>query len=226
MKTVQSSLLRAVITLVVGALLVKYREETATWLTRVTGALFFLSGLIACAFYWSDRVRYNKQLTQQPAGTPPTVRKPVYPIAGVGSVVLGAALTLMAETFLNGISYVLAAILILGAVNAFVNLATATRHARVGLFYWLPPALVLLVGIIAIVWPKAIASAPLFILGWAIMLFGLSELLNALKSYQADKERKAQEKQAEEARQALEQQQAATQAEQTATTEQETEVQA
>ena len=47
MKILQSSLVRAVMAFAVGALIIKYREETVHWLTVVIGALFFVSGLIS-----------------------------------------------------------------------------------------------------------------------------------------------------------------------------------
>ena len=42
-----------------GVLLIKYREETVTWLTIVIGILFFLSGVISCVAYFVARRRDN-----------------------------------------------------------------------------------------------------------------------------------------------------------------------
>ena len=47
MKVLQSSVVRAVMAFVVGALIIKYREDTVHWLTVVIGALFIVSGLIS-----------------------------------------------------------------------------------------------------------------------------------------------------------------------------------
>jgi hypothetical protein len=46
MRIVQSFVARALVAVVVGALIVKYREETAHWLTISIGGLFFVSGLV------------------------------------------------------------------------------------------------------------------------------------------------------------------------------------
>ena len=46
------------------------------------------------------------------------------------------------------------------------------------------PALTLLVGVIALISPASIASAPLFVIGWAMMVYGAVEILNAIKIYQ------------------------------------------
>ena len=47
MKNLLNSLVRAVMAFVVGALIIKFREETVHWLTIVIGALFFVTGLIS-----------------------------------------------------------------------------------------------------------------------------------------------------------------------------------
>ena len=39
----------------------------------------------------------------------------------------------------------------------------------------------MLIGIIAVVYPSAIASAPLFVIGWCMMLYGVVEIINNLK---------------------------------------------
>ena len=52
MKTLASSLLRALCAIAVGALLVKYREQTVEWITIAIGVLFFVSGVFSCATYF------------------------------------------------------------------------------------------------------------------------------------------------------------------------------
>ena len=47
MKNMLNSLVRAVMSIEVGALIIKFREETVHWLTIVIGALFFVTGLIS-----------------------------------------------------------------------------------------------------------------------------------------------------------------------------------
>ena len=43
------------------------------------------------------------------------------------------------------------------------------------------PSIIMLIGIIAVVYPSAIASAPLFVIGWCMMLYGVVEIINNLK---------------------------------------------
>lgn len=202
MKVLQSSYFRAIIAIVIGALLVQYREQMVQWLTISIGVLFFLSGIISCATYISGRRSTDPSLEIfDTNGNKIEPLKPNFPIVGLGSLILGIILALMPTTFINWLMYILAAILILGAINQFVNLASATKYAHVGAFYWIMPSLILLIGIIAILYPQATASAPMFVIGWCMIVYGVVESLNSIKIHQCYK---AFAK-AEEARQAQQQ---------------------
>lgn len=181
MKVLQSSIFRAACSVIIGALLIRYPADTATWLIIAIGALFLLSGVISCIVYISAR-RNDKGTTVLDSngriiagGTPP------FPIVGVGSVILGLLLTLRPHFVMGATAYVLGAILILGAVNQMVCLASACRLNRIPVVFWICPALILIVGLIALVRPVWIASAPLIIIGWSLLLYGVTELINALK---------------------------------------------
>lgn len=157
-----------------------------TWLTVLIGGFFFVTGLISCISYFA--------LKRKNTGDAPDIydaqgnlivqSKPVFPIVGIGSLILGALLALMPNAFVNGLVYVLAAILILGAINQFFDLATATRFAHIGLVWWIVPALVLIIGIIAIVKPSVIATAPLLVIGWCMIVYGVVDIINSIKIHQ------------------------------------------
>ena len=214
MKNLLNSLVRAVMALVVGALIIKFREETVHWLTIVIGALFFVTGLISVVLNRQRPtplplpVREGSDYSQgdgvQAAGhsTPLPHREGqgggsatggsasgggslLASVVGFGSIILGVILALMPTTFITGLQYVLAAMLVLGAVNQFVNLAQASRWCHVGWFYWLLPVVVLLVAIFMIWRPVETAAAPLFIIGWCMLLYGMAELLGALMLWKA-----------------------------------------
>ena len=200
MNTLQGSFLRAVCSIIVGALLVKYREETVTWITIAMGVLFFLSGLVSCLIYFGQKRRADEPAVYDSKGRQLTGIKPSFPLAGIGSIILGIALAMMPASFITGLMYVFAAILIVGALNQFFTLATACKYARIGLLWWIMPSAVLLVGIIAVIRPSTIASAPLFVIGWCMMLYGVVECINAMKIYRTKKAfiRMSEQAQAEE----------------------------
>lgn len=184
MKTLASSLLRALCAIAVGALLVKYREQTVEWITIAIGVLFFVSGVFSCATYFVTRGKKQDIEVYDADGRKLTGTRPLFPIVGLGSLILGIVLTIMPTAFVSYLMYLLAAILILGAVSQFVNLIAASRLAHIGVYFWVMPALTLLVGVIALISPASIASAPLFVIGWAMMVYGAVEILNAIKIYQ------------------------------------------
>lgn len=184
MKVIHSSIFRAVCAIIVGVLLIQYREQTVTWITIAIGVLFFLSGVISLASYWATKRNAEKmqgQLLSDSNGKPIMGMIPKFPLVSVGSLILGLLLALMPQVFIAWLMFILAFILILGALTQFANLASAAKMGRVGILFWLFPSALLLLGLLAIIKPSAIASAPLFIIGWGMLIYGVVELLNAFK---------------------------------------------
>lgn len=182
MKIVHSSLFRAICAIIVGALLIQYREQTVTWITIAIGVLFFLSGVISIVTYYSAKRSASRgHVVYDANGKQIAGMQPSFPIVGVGSLILGLILALMPNTFVTSLMYILSIILIMGAVSQFMNLAAARRMGRVGFVFWIFPSVILLIGLLAIVKPSAIASAPLFIIGWTMLIYGIVECVNALK---------------------------------------------
>lgn len=189
MKVFQSSIFRALCAIVVGALLVKYREQTVTWITIAIGVIFFVSGVISTVAYLSAKRQATKEGVEIYDAKGNRLSRPVppFPIVGIGSIILGAWLALFPNTFVNGLMFVLAGMLILGALNLFFNLAAATRFSSIGCLWWVLPVAIFLVGITALVKPSTIASAPLFIIGWGMMAYGMVDLVNTIKIHRCRK---------------------------------------
>lgn len=184
MKVIHSSIFRAVCAIIVGVLLIQYREQTVTWITVAIGVLFFLSGVISLASYWAAKRNAEKmqgQILSDSNGKPIMGMMPKFPLVSVGSLILGLLLALMPQVFIAWLMFILAFILILGALTQFVNLASAAKMGRVGILFWLFPSALLLLGLLAIIKPSAIVSAPLLIIGWGMLIYGIVELLNAFK---------------------------------------------
>ena len=184
MKVIHSSIFRAVCAIIVGVLLIQYREQTVTWITIAIGVLFFLSGVISLASYWAAKRNAEKmqgQILSDSNGKPIMGMMPKFPLVSVGSLILGLLLALMPQVFIAWLMFILAFILILGALTQFVNLASAAKMGRVGILFWLFPSVLLLLGLLTIIKPSAFASAPLLIIGWGMLIYGVVELLNAFK---------------------------------------------
>ena len=187
MKVLQISAIRAIIVLVTGFLLVRYREETMTWMTITVGILFLLSGLVSCIAYYFEKEKVAKKTAkaeqQEGQQEEENLKSPSFPIAGVGSIALGIILAVMPNTFITWVVYILAALLILGAVNQFMNLARSRQYARVPVYMWLFPTVILAIAILLISKPIETALLPLLVLGWAFMYYGVLEFILIIRMY-------------------------------------------
>ncbi|WP_315364224.1 DUF308 domain-containing protein [Prevotella jejuni] len=189
MKVLQISAVRAIIVLVTGFLLVKYREDTMTWMTITVGVLFLISGLVACMVYYFEKEKVAKKTAkaalQEGQQEEEDLKSPSFPIAGVGSIVLGIILAVMPNTFTTWMVYILSALLILGAVNQFMNLARSRQYARVPMYMWIFPTISMVVAILLI--SRPIETDTLFftlkVIGWAFMYYGVLEFVLIIRMY-------------------------------------------
>ena len=114
---------------------------------------------------------------------------PGFPSVGIGSMELGVILAIMPTTFTHGMMYVIAGLLVLGALNIMFNLSMARKFASIGLGFWIMPLLLLVLGVLMI------AKADLFedqmqfrVLGWALIVYGVIECINAIKIHNCRKQ--------------------------------------
>jgi len=195
MKLFQSSIFRAMCAIIVGVLLIKFPKDGVTWLTVAVGVLFLISGIIAVIAYMHARKHASEYTIIDNQGRTIRGGQPTFPIVGAGSIILGLTLALTPGVFINGLMYILGAIMILGGLNLLISLISARRLGAIHWEFWIAPSLVLLTGLFVILKPMESAEMPLLILGWCSLLYGVTELVNALKIHSI---RKAANKQAEE----------------------------
>lgn len=179
MNIIRNSVIRALAALIVGALLIKYPDNTLSGLTIAIGILFLVAGIVSLVTWLYER-RREPVFTAYDSGTGQTKvidSTTVFPVVGLGSLVLGAILALMPETFIRLQMYLVAALLILAALNLYMNLVAARTFGRVGLGYWVLPTVILLAGIVVLVKPMESAALPLIILGWSLLLLGITEFI-------------------------------------------------
>ncbi len=182
MKVLQSSFFRAICAVVVGILLISNPDSTVTGITIAIGAMFLISGAISCATYFAAKARKKDDVeAYDEKGRVIAPIKPVFPIVGLGSVLLGLVLMLLPGIFIKSLMYVLGAILLLGAINQFMSLINVSRVSRIPLWFWICPIIILLIGLFVILKPMESASLPLIIIGWCLLLYGVSECINAIK---------------------------------------------
>ena len=202
MRILQSSVFRALCAIVFGYLLVIYRNQMLHWTTIAFGALFFLSGLVSVIAYYAEkrraanmaeRLSATSEMRGKEMETPSedSIRHslmPGFPIVGIGSMVLGVILAIMPTTFIHGMMYVIAGLLVLGALNMMFNLSMARKFASIGLGFWIMPLLLLVLGVLMIAKPDLFAAMPFRILGWALIVYGVIECINAIKIHNCRKQ--------------------------------------
>ncbi len=163
MKIFQSSIFRAICAIAIGILLIKYPNNTVTWMTVAIGILFLLSGLISVIVYINARRNVSEYKITDAEGNVIAGTQPTFPIVGVGSLILGALLALTPNVFITALMYIIGGILILGAINQYMNLVNARRYGRVGFGYWVFPSVILLIGLYVIIKPMAPANMAMLV---------------------------------------------------------------
>lgn len=201
MKIFQSSIFRAICAIIVGILLIKFPKDGVTWLTVAIGVLFLISGVIAIIAYMNARKHAAEYTIIDKQGRIISGSQPTFPIVGAGSIILGLTLAVTPGVFINGLMYILGGIMILGGLNLLVSLISARRFGTIHFGFWIAPSLILLTGLFVILKPMESAELPLLILGWCSLLFGATELVNALKIHSIRKEANRQAEEMERKRQ-------------------------
>jgi uncharacterized membrane protein HdeD (DUF308 family) len=162
-------------------MLIEYPDNTVTWITIAIGVLFLLSGIISMVTYYHALKNVSEYTITDAEGNVVSGQKPTFPIVGVGSAILGLILALTPNVFVKALMYIIGAVLILGAINQFMNLLNARKYGKIGFGYWIFPSIILLVGLFVIIKPLAPAAMAMLVLGWCSLLYGVTELINALK---------------------------------------------
>ena len=183
MKILQSSIFRALTAIAVGVLLIKFPGDTVTGIVLAIGIMFALSGLISILTYLNARRHTSEYTIYDAQGRQIAGQTPMFPIVGIGSMILGVILALAPDTFISALMYVIGAILILGAVSQFFNIIAARRYGSVSFFYWVCPTLILLSGIYCIVYPMEPLTTALYIMGWLSLFYGIVEAVNSMMFY-------------------------------------------
>ena len=187
MRILQSSVFRALCAIIIGVLLIKFPDNTVKGITVAIGVLFLISGVISCVTYFWSKRNVSEYKIYDAEGNLVAGEQPTFPIVGIGSAILGLILALTPTAFVSALMYVIGAILILGAINQYMNLINGRRYGRVSFWYWLMPTIILLTGLYVLIKPLAPLEIAMLVLGWCTLLYGVVELINALKFYRDKK---------------------------------------
>lgn len=167
MKTINNAILRSVFAIVLGLVLILWPEATINYLVIIIGVLFIIPGLITTiAYFTRDK---QAQATS------------MFPIEGAGSFLFGLWLVIMPTFFVNILMYVLGGLLVLAGIQQIISLISARKWAKVSLWFYLIPTLILTAGIVILSNPFSIAANTFIFMGAVILVYGITDLLNSYK---------------------------------------------
>ena len=182
-KILQSSVFRALCAIVIGILLIKFPDNTVTGITVAIGVLFLASGIISCVTYFWSKRHVSEYKIYDTEGHLVAGEQPTFPIVGIGSAILGLILVFTPTAFVSALMYIIGIILILGAINQYMSLISGRRYGRISFWYLIMPTLILLTGLYVMLKPMEPLNMAMLILGWCTLVYGLVELVHALKFY-------------------------------------------
>ncbi|MDO5446509.1 MAG: DUF308 domain-containing protein [Prevotellaceae bacterium] len=183
MKAINSPLLRAVCTLIVGVLLIMFPNETRQGLIIAIGLLFIIPGLATVIVYHINKNNEVKALAEGTADTTPQESRPMFPLAGWGSLLLGISIILLRDRFIDYLHIILSTILILLAIASFITLIRTSKYWKIGFGNFVMPVVVFIVGALIIFNVLGNVEMPTIqlILGLAFAFYGLVEIYYAIR---------------------------------------------
>mgnify|MGYP002620332671 CR=1 FL=1 len=183
MKFLQSYVFRAMCAIVMGLLLIRFPDNTMVGITIAIGVLFLIAGVGSIVSYVVARRSATDVAVFDAQGRQIAGQKPMFPIVGIGSVLLGLILALMPKVFISWLMYILGAVVVMAACAQLVSFFSARRIPTVAWAFALCPVVLLLAGLFVVLYPLQTAEMPLLILGWCLLLYGVTEYVNETKYY-------------------------------------------
>lgn len=173
MRRTNIGILRGVLAIILGVVLVMWPEAAIIYMIMVIGACFLLPGIYSIVGYFL-RNKENE------------VTSPMFPLDGLGSLLLGAWLLIMPHFFVNILMYLLGAVLVLAGIQQIATLIRARKWSIVPYGFYVLPSLILLVGILILVYPMDVMANTLTVFGVATLFYGFNELINWYKFRKRD----------------------------------------
>lgn len=163
-------IVRSVAIILVGVLLIVQRDAVMPIIVQCLGIAFILPGVIAVTSYIMARRNSG-------VGGKLNV---AYPLAAVGSILLGGWLLFSPTFFVSIIMNLLGIMLSLIGLYQLLTLLVTMRHTRVSIFLFIMPVVLLLMGGFVLFNPFEAASLPFLLLGIGAIIAGLSDFINTL----------------------------------------------
>ena len=211
MKT-RSTIILALCTILIGALLIAFPTQATNWLVIAIGALFLVPGLYTVGSYlWmrhkrkvADKEKANNKdsadkLKDKGINAPAKVS---FPFIGIGSILFGSVLLAIPGSFHKALLYLLGAFLVLGGLTQLYRFLQLRKSYKLSATPYIVASLISIAGIVIIILNyntgnpgPAISTAkitdnpyywPSIIFGVASIVFGLTEIIYAIQFRKQD----------------------------------------
>lgn len=159
-------IVKAVCAIAVGVLFMARPELYTTLMVQIIGGIFIVAGLAPLVGFWFPTH----------AGT----MRPVFPVVGVGSILLGLMLVLIPDLFLRALMYLMAIIFLVGGFQQLTTQLSARRYVPVRWWSVTLSLMLIALGVFVLAKPLKSASVPFFLLGIGCIVYGLTELVRAI----------------------------------------------
>lgn len=160
----KSILVRSISSIIVGGLLVAFPNQAAIWLIILIGCLFLGPGIYSMITFWTLRNTEGY--------------RPVFPIVGLGSVILGLWMVFNPDFFARSIMLALGGLLVVAAVGQLASVFRARRVAPTPIFFYAFPLFLLVAGAYVVTNLDMAVALPFYIVGVSMMFYGVVEMVH------------------------------------------------
>ena len=176
MRILHSAILRAICTLIVGVLMLIYPAETSKWASIVIGCLFILPGIASVVSFYrhcNDKAPHN--------------HRPLFPLAGWGSILLGVAILVMQSQTEQTTFILMGVLLVILAISTLINILMSRKYYHIGVGNFITPIIVLIIGVVAALFSSDIQDKLLepkqilTVIAAAFVIYGLTELYLSIR---------------------------------------------
>lgn len=163
-------IVRSLCVLLIGFLFLALGDSALSMLVVAVGALLMIPGVFSL-------ISYLRHLEQ----------RPMFPLAALGSFVLGLWMVMSPAFFVSFFMYVVGGVLVALGVYQLAGLSVTSRVLSVAWPLYVMPVIVLLVGLFVIFNPFEAAALPFILIGIGCVLSSVNDIIAAMRTFKVRK---------------------------------------
>lgn len=163
-------IIRSLCVLLIGFLFLALGDSALSLLVVAVGVLLMIPGVFAL-------VSYLRHLEQ----------RPMFPLAALGSFVLGLWMVMSPAFFVSFFMYVVGGVLVALGLYQLAGLSVTSRTLSVAWPLYILPVIVLLLGLFVIFNPFEAAALPFILIGIGCIVSSVDDIIAAIRTYKVRK---------------------------------------